>query len=93
MSKKINVYLNQKDMFKAITTNNDVLIDTIKRNTKIFSWLLSTAKQERKYIKIPKEFLRDLEKESKKRKVPVGVLIGISIILLMSILTDKKDTS
>jgi len=53
--------------------------------------ILSNAEQERKYIKIPKEILCQLKKEAKNRNIPVGVLIGVAIILLTRILTSKEE--
>ena len=82
--------LDKDEVLTALTSDVETLIDTVKTNPSVFNWLLATANQERKYIKIPKETNDKLEKLAKEKKVPAGVLIGMAILLLVAILDSNK---
>lgn len=84
---------SKEEAYKILTENSDSLIDTIKKNPKVFElfdWILKDAKQERKYIKVPAPITEKLKKQAKEREVPEAVLIGVAIVLLVAILNSKE---
>jgi len=85
----IRMLPDKESLLKEFLKDPNFLIDTFKKKPTLVEWVFKGTKEHRKYVKMPTELNLELRKIAEKNGIAEGLVIGVAILLLTSIM--KSD--